>query len=113
MLIGVTLITVCIYAGSAISHDGLVFSQAKGITNQWYAAISNSAFAFEGIAVVLPIRDLVADKKGYFKVLCVVVSAICLFYVLYGDYCVAAYGNKLDSNDPMITTQLPPTSIVT
>lgn len=33
VLIAVTLITVCIYAGSNISANGLVFSQAKGITS--------------------------------------------------------------------------------
>lgn len=63
--------------------------------------------------MVLPIRDIVEDQGKYLRLLCGVVGGICIFYVLFGDYCVAAYGNQLDSNDPMITTQLPATSIVT
>ena len=81
-------------------------------TPQFYEAIPYSAFAFEGIAVVLPLRDIVEDKAGYHKLICIVVTGISIFYIVFAEFCNMGY----DFNSTeyiLITDALPPQGIYT
>jgi amino acid permease len=57
------------------------------------SAFSYSAFAFEGVAVVLPLRELVEDKSSYMKIIVTVVSGICIFYIIFAEFCNFAWGS--------------------
>ena len=83
-------------------------------TVQFYKAIPYSAFAFEGVAVVLPLRDIVEDQKGFFKVACFVVSGIAIFYMLFAEFCNMGYNfDEADGAYVLITNALPPKSVFT
>ena len=83
-------------------------------TVQFYKAIPYSAFAFEGVAVVLPLRDIVADQKGFYKVACIVVTGIAIFYIVFAEFMNLGYDFKAADGDyVLITNALPPTSIIT
>ena len=71
-------------------------------------------YTYEGIGVVLPIREVTADKDAYFKLLCITVSLIAVLYIALGEFTAIAWGNN-DSfqEDPLITSSLPETSVVT
>ena len=75
--------------------------------------ISSAVYAFEGIAVILPIRDVAENKKGYFKLISCVIVGICIFYICFGQYCLWAYGPASIQTDAYVTVSLPPTSVWT
>ena len=54
---------------------------------------------------MLPLREIVADKDNFFKVVCVVVSAICVFYIFFAEWTNFVYG---DQEYELITDVLPP-----
>ena len=107
--------TVLVYAGQRfVTNPGLAIETgavSTYITSSAVSAVPYSAFAFEGVAVVLPLRDIVADKKNFYKRVCLVVGAICFFYILFGEICVMAWGDM--EKIVLITDGLPPTSYVT
>ena len=70
IIIGVTLLTVYVYGGIKLSHDGSQLGKTAhfgpvSLINPmtWSDAIGFSAYAFEGIAVILPVQDITANKN--------------------------------------------------
>ena len=62
----------------------------------WPDAIGFSVYAFEGIGVILPIREVTAVPDQYFKILTITLVFIGLLYVSFPMVCVFAFGeNKL------------------
>lgn len=59
VIIFFVVISIFVYAGINLADEGASVSPL--FTVQFYKAIPYSAFAFEGVAVVLPLRDIVAD----------------------------------------------------
>ena len=58
----IVVVTSCIvYAGIEISDQGGALVNPL-VTPVFFKAVPYSAFAFEGVAVVLPLRDVVEDK---------------------------------------------------
>ena len=113
IMIIVTVIVICIYAGINVSDKGW---DTKGVVflngALWPEPIGFSVYAFEGIGVILPIMEITENKKDYFKVLVVTCCVIGLIYVGFAEYCVFGFGaNNL--TEPLITASLPPKSIVT
>ena len=66
------------------------------INNYWADAIGFSVYTYEGIGVVLPIREVTADKSQYFKLLCITVTLIALLYVAFGEFTLVAWGTTKD-----------------
>ena len=81
-------------------------------TTQFYKAIPYSAFAFEGVAVVLPLRDIVENKESYFRLVCIVVTSIAIFYISFCEFTNLGYDFENHSY-LLITDALPPQSLFT
>ena len=82
--------------------------------NLWADAIGFSAYSYEGIGVILPIREVTADKKNYFKLLCITVTLIAILYIFLGEFTAVAWGDtETFQTLPLITASLPEKSIVT
>ena len=75
-------------------------------TVQFYKAIPYSAFAFEGVAVVLPLRDIVEDKAGYFRLVCIVVTGIAIFYISFAEFTNLGY--DFENNEYVLITDALP-----
>ena len=105
-----TVVTViCIYSGIEIADTGVTLN--PGFTPVFFKAIPYSAFAFEGVAVVLPLRSIVQDHKGFFRLSCYVIGAICIAYILFCEYTNMAWGAKM-KKFILITQSLKSTSAV-
>ena len=76
-------------------------------------AIGFAVYSYEGIGVVLPIRECTADKEGYYKLLCLTVGSIAILYVIFGEFTVLAWGDREVFDLPLVTSSLPNTDIVT
>ena len=76
------------------NNEGEVFKN-DFITSSFYKAIPFSAFAFEGVAVILPLREIVEDKTSYMKIVIFVVAGICVLYIVFSEYMNLAYGKKM------------------
>jgi len=63
------------------------------------------------VAVVLPLREIVEDKSSYMKIVIIVVSGICVFYIVFAEYCNLAWGNMEPYS--LITDALPSKSVLT
>lgn len=59
VIILVVVVSIFVQAGRSMGDIGV--QESPLFTVQFYKAIPYSAFAFEGVAVVLPLRDIVAD----------------------------------------------------
>ena len=85
IIVGVIL-SASIFGGISLSNregdeglKGMAWQGVSGIT----VGISSAVYAFEGIAVVLPVREITEDKDNFYKLLCFVVSLIALFYIIF------------------------------
>ena len=100
-----TVVTsVFVFAGKNIADEGDV-SVNSLIKTDFYKAVPYSAFAFEGVAVVLPLRDIVANQENFYKLVCIVVGGICVFYIVFCEFCNLSYGDM--SEFVLITDALP------
>jgi amino acid permease len=116
VIIFVVIITICIYGGFAVSSNGfepgfnnIAWMGVPGIST----GISTSVLAFEGIGVVLPTRDIAADKAGFMKLLTTVLIGIGVFYIAFSQWCLWSYGPSLVEPDSLITGAMPATDPVT
>jgi len=113
IMIIISIITIFGYAGASLSKNGTQFKEIGWVDNLWADAIGFSVYTYEGIGVVLPIREVTADKKGYYKLLCITVSFIALLYIVFGEFTMLAWGDTDDFDEPLITASLPETSVIT
>lgn len=72
--------------------------------------IGASAYSYEGIGIILPIYDVTAKPQVFKKILTFVFITVVSLYIIFGDFCLFVYGDKIDT--PLITDNLPHTPIV-
>ena len=113
IMIIVTIVVVCIYAGIEIGDHGFDTSGVAFLNTQlWPDAIGFSVYAFEGIGVILPIMEVTEKPEIYMKILTVTCLAIALMYIGFSEFCIFSYGASTLTR-PLITDSLPPQSAVT
>jgi solute carrier family 36 (proton-coupled amino acid transporter) len=78
--------------------------------DQYTAAIGFSAYAFEGIGLILPVQEIVEDQKGFKKIVIYVICSCCVIYCSFGLICVSAWQENITT--PLITDNLPHNAIV-
>ena len=59
----------------------------------WPDAIGFSVYAFEGIGVILPIKEVTGTGDKYFRILCITIGLIGVLYVAFPIICVFAFGD--------------------
>ena len=62
-------------------------------------------YAYEGIGLIMPVRDVAKYPETYWKVVYAVILTVLLTYICFGQFCVFAWG--ADMTTPLITDQLP------
>ena len=92
VIIIAVVVSIFAYAGIHVADNSGTLYFNPPITTQVVSAVPYCAFAFEGVAVVLPLRDIVADQKNFFKQVICVVCGICVFYLVFAEWCNMAYG---------------------
>lgn len=113
VMIILTLIAIFSYAGISLSNNGPKIEGIGPIGDLWADAIGFSVYTYEGIGVILPMQEVTADKKNYFKLLCCTVSGIALLYIVFGEFTLMAWGDTENFQLPLITSSLPETDIIT
>lgn len=113
VMILITIVVVCAYAGIEVRDNGWDAKGAEFINSTlWPDAIGFAVYAFEGIGVVLPIMEITERKDIYMKVLSITCVIIAVLYVGFSEYCFFAFG-PTTLTKPLITDSLPPKSILT
>ena len=92
IMIIITIVTIFIYAGIDLNKEGIQMEGIEPVGELWADAIGFSVYTYEGIGVVLPIREVTADKDAYYKLLCITVSGIAVLYVVFGEFTLMAWG---------------------
>ena len=111
VLILTVVVAVFTYASINIADVGEVTINPL-FTPVFFKAVPYSAFAFEGVCVVMPLREIVEDKKNFFKLVCCVVSGICAFYIVFAEFINMSYGPLMEDY-VIILSALPPSSGMT
>ena len=114
MLIMLSILVLCIYAGKDVSERGGFATECILPISPtfWPSAIGFSMYCFEGIGVILPIREITEKKEDYLKIFTLVVGGIGIFYVIFSEFMIFGYGaDKVQY--PLITESLPRKSIIT
>ena len=65
----------------------------KPIDNLWADAIGFSVYSYEGIGVILPIKEVTVCKEDYYRLLCITVGLIAFLYIFFGEYTMLAWGS--------------------
>lgn len=112
-MIVITLVIIFAYAGMDISKYGTKFESIKPVGDLWADAIGFSVYTYEGIGVILPIQEVTADKKNFYKLLCITVTLIAVLYIVFGEFTAIAWGDNESFDQPLITSSLPEKSVVT
>ena len=60
-MIIISVLTIFIYAGIDLAQDGPNMSEIGPVGEYWADAIGFSVYTYEGIGVILPIREVTAD----------------------------------------------------
>jgi|Transcript_28323 amino acid permease len=110
ILILTVVTAVIVYSGLEIGDTGKVYKN-DFITKDAIKAVPYSAFAFEGVAVVMPLREIVADQKNFMKLTSIVVTCICAMYIFFSEFSDLAYGSQ--ENYTLILDALPSTGVIT
>ena len=113
VMIIITIIVIFSYAGISLSNDGIQIKSIGPVDNLWADAIGFSVYTYEGIGVVLPIYEVTANKKDYYKLLCITVTFIAILYIVFGEFTMLAWGDKTSFDQPLITSSLPETDVIT
>ena len=69
-------------------------------------------YAFEGIGVILPIREITEKKEDYLKIFTIVLAFIGVLFLFFSEYMIFGFGYE-DVQHPLITESLPRKSSVT
>ena len=62
VMVIISVITIFVYAGMDLAADGPNMSSIGPVGHKWADAIGYSVYTYEGIGVILPIREVTADK---------------------------------------------------
>ncbi|KAH8772729.1 transmembrane amino acid transporter protein-domain-containing protein [Diaporthe sp. PMI_573] len=65
--------------------------------NDWTLFIGTAIFTFEGIGLIIPIQESMANPKKFPKVLFVVMIIITTLFIVMGAISYAAYGSKTET----------------
>ena len=85
----------------------------KPVDSLWADAIGFAVYTYEGIGVILPIQEVTADKKNYYKLLCITVTMIACLYIVFGEFTMLSWGSTTCFDSPLITSCLPEKDILT
>lgn len=104
----VILCYTCVFYGEA----GKFSSNVKSFNRDNYLIFVGTAiYAFEGVGIVLPVKDACQFPKDYLKVLCLVLAVVASIYLGFGGFNYFVYGSELLSEAPLITRLMPQGSI--
>lgn len=92
VMIIITFIVIVAYASASLSNNGLQMEGIKPIDSNWAEAIGFSVYTYEGIGVILPIREVTANKDQYYTLLCITVTFIAFLYIFFGEITMMAWG---------------------
>jgi solute carrier family 36 (proton-coupled amino acid transporter) len=115
IMIIITIVVICVYAGLQDKKEGFEDSPELKWFNAalWPDAIGFAVYSFEGVGVIIPIYDITADKKNYFKIVCMTCTLIMMIYISFSEFCLFTYYEEFISKDkPLITDYLPASSPV-
>jgi proton-coupled amino acid transporter len=101
-MIFLTMAVVIIYGIMNLSKEGSQLSTITAINPvSWSDAIGFSVYAYEGIGVILPVKEVTAVPEQYTKIVVGVIITICILFVSFGQFTVTAWGDELKT--PLIT----------
>jgi proton-coupled amino acid transporter len=94
----VIFFTVCCIIGYTISY-GLEHGIGEGVvfinTSSFLDIIGFAVYSYEGVGIMLPVRDITLHKEDYKKVLICVMTTTFLSYTLFGVFCYIIYGTSV------------------
>lgn len=105
VMICVTMLYVIVEGGFDIKNKG-DFTLGGGtppVASTFATAIGFSIYSYEGIGIVLPVQDVTANPESYPKIVIAVISVVALLYVLFGTFCISAWGNEIL---PLVTSNV-------
>ena len=110
-MIVVALVTIIAYGSQKMINEGTTQIDTIPFMNSktYSDAIGFSVYAFEGIGIILPVQDITANPDGYYKIVIAVITTVALIYVMFGQFCVFAWGAEMTT--PLITDELPNSAI--
>ena len=83
----------------------------------WAVSIGFAVYSFEGIGIVLPVKEICAVPAQYEKILLAVILCVTLLYSFFGEFMIFAYGENpnvansfASTGSPLITDSLPPSN---
>ena len=107
-----SLITLCAYATRDSYQGGFKTACIEPVGNYWPAGIGVSIFTFEGVGVILPIKETMERKEDYAKVMVTAVSIYGVACIAFSAYALFAFGAE-KSQFPLVTESMPRKSPIT
>ena len=106
-----TIFIIIIYTGLELYKEKKFAEDITPFNSDTYLIFMGTAiYAFEGVGIVLPIKDIAKNQEDFPKVLVLVITVVFLFLSSFGWFWYFVYGSQL-ANAPWITKLLPSGSI--
>ena len=103
----VLCVLMCVYYGIMQIKDGKTSTEMVPFVDKvhYTDSIGFAVYSFEGIGLILPIREITEKPEDYKKIVAAVIFTCCAVYIVFGYFCVCAWERGIDS--ALITDQLP------
>lgn len=106
------VIVISCYTGLYLYDQGKFSDDVEMInSNSYLVFVGTAIYSFEGIGIVLPVKDTCKHPKDYPYIVALVIFSVFTFYIMFGSLCYFSYGGELLSIAPMITKLMPSGSI--
>lgn len=106
IVIFIAIITIMAYGGVKLKNEGSQFETIPPFNPETFTdAIGFSIYSYEGIGMIMPVRDVVKEPDQYWKIVVAVISTVIGLYVIFGEFCVFAWGSQMTT--PLISDNLP------
>lgn len=73
--------------------------------------VGTAIYAFEGVGIVLPVKDACQNPQNYVKVVSIMIVIIMAIYLTFGGFNYLVYGSLLLKDAPLITKLMPEGSV--
>ena len=107
-----SVIVICFYATQNVVESGFKSECIEKIGVYWPSGIGFALFSYEGIAIIIPIKEIVEDKRNYTKVVIVAIGLYGMINIAFGEYGLFGFG-AAKSKLPLVTENLPRKGYVT
>ena len=92
IMIVTAIVLICYSAVKSASQTGFKTECIEPIGTHWYTGLGASIFTFEGFGIILPVKELMSNKKDFKPVTTIAITFYGVFVIAYAYVALFGFG---------------------